>query len=52
MLSNDVRTTFAFEESDFLLISAQSGANFNVNPMFSLMENRVTPLKGFCKTSS
>ena len=51
MLSNNVPTTFSFEENDFFPVSGRSGLNFNAHWTHSLMENHVTSLNDLLTTS-
>ena len=40
------------DERDLLPASIRSGANFNVYPQFSRIEDRVASLKDFCTSST
>ena len=40
------------DERDHLPASIQSGANFNVYPQYSRIEDRVASLKDFCTAST
>ena len=44
--------TFSMEEKDLLPASIRSGANVNVYPEFSRIEDRVASLKDFCTVST
>ena len=44
--------TFSMEEKDLLPASIRSGANVNVYPEFSQIEDRVASLKDFCTVST
>ena len=40
------------DERDLLPVSIRSGANFNVYPQYSRIEDRVVSLKDFCTVSA
>ena len=52
MLSNNVRTTFSVEESDFPPVTRKFESTSNVNTIHSLTEERATSLNDLCKVKS
>lgn len=52
MLSNNFPTTFLVKKSDFLLVSARPGLNFNTHSMYYLMEGRATSFNDLCTAST